>query len=148
MRPRPALIVALTSLAAAALAGSHAAAAPAPAAATDATVVDVDLPAMGANPNKKDLFVEMDYMSGRLASTAALDRIVQVFATAPVSNPDGSTGITIHLDAGGARGAKYDLGGGNEVTYDDDLNPSATQTNAIKAANFATARKAAKFQLS
>src|SRR5882757_9410354 len=56
-------------------------------------VVDVDLPAMGADPNKKDLFVEMDYMSGLLASTAALDRIVQVFAAAPVSNPDGSTGI-------------------------------------------------------
>ncbi|WP_427887450.1 zinc-dependent metalloprotease family protein [Kribbella sp. GL6] len=165
MRPRPALFVALTSLAVTALAGSHAVAAPVPdtavAAATDTDgdslpdawetngydangdgVVDVDLPAMGANPNKKDLFVEMDYMSGRLASTAALDRIVQVFATAPVSNPDGSTGITIHLDAGAARGAKYDLGGGNEVAYDDDLNPSATQTNAIKAANFAAARKA------
>ncbi|TCC54543.1 hypothetical protein E0H73_37900 [Kribbella pittospori] len=105
-------------------------------------VVDVDLPAMGATPNKKDLFVEMDYMDGRLASTAALDRIVQVYATAPVSNPDGSTGIRVHLDAGSARGTKYDLGGGNQVPYDADLNPSATQTNAIKAANFASVRKA------
>ncbi|MFC6158142.1 zinc metalloprotease [Kribbella jiaozuonensis] len=169
MRPRPALLTVLTSLAAAALATSSAVAAPAPSvdnartvvAATDTDgdslpdawetngydangdgVVDVDLPAMGANPNKKDLFVEMDYMSGRLASTAALDRIVQVFASAPVSNPDGTTGVTIHLDAGAARGATYNLGGGNEVTYDDDLNPSATQTNAIKAANFAAVRKA------
>ena len=105
-------------------------------------VIDVDLKAMGASPTKKDLFVEMDYMEGRLASTAALDRIVQVFATAPVSNPDGTTGIKIHLDAGSARGAAYDLGGGNQVTYDADLNPSATETNAIKAANFASARKA------
>jgi hypothetical protein len=169
MRPRPALLTVLTSLAAAALAASSAVAAPAPSvdnartivAATDTDgdslpdawetngydangdgVVDVDLPAMGANPNKKDLFVEMDYMSGRLASTAALDRIVQVFASAPVSNPDGTTGVKIHLDAGAARGTAYNLGGGNEVTYDDDLNPSATQTNAIKAANFAAVRKA------
>jgi hypothetical protein len=169
MRPRPALLAVLTSLAAAALATSSAVAAPAPSAdnartvvtATDTDgdslpdawetngydangdgVVDVDLPAMGANPKKKDLFVEMDYMSGRLASTAALDRIVQVFASAPVSNPDGTTGVKIHLDAGAARGTAYNLGGGNQVTYDADLNPSATQTNAIKAANFAAVRKA------
>src|SRR5690242_8217985 len=167
MRPRPALFAVLTSLTIAALAGSNAVAAPPPTAETkkvvatdtdgdslpdawetngyDANgdgVVDVDLPAMGANPKKKDLFVELDYMSGRLASTAALDRIVQVFASAPVGNPDVSTGITIHLDAGAARGTKYDLGGGNEVPYDADLNPSATQTNAIKAANFASTRKA------
>lgn len=103
--------------------------------------IDVDLPAMGATPNKKDLFVEMDYMSGRLASTAALDRIVQVFATAPVSNPDGTTGIRIHLDAGSARGTAYNLGGGNQVPYDSNLQPALQQTNAIKAGNFATARK-------
>ncbi|MEU8222954.1 hypothetical protein [Kribbella sp. NPDC048915] len=170
MRPRPAVFAVLTSLAAAALAASSAVAAPVPAldsgraavvAATDTDgdalpdawetngydangdgTVDVDLPALGADPQKKDLFVEMDYMDGRLATTAALDRIVQVFASAPVSNPDGSTGVTIHLDAGSARGAAYNLGGGNQVTYDADLNPSATQTNAIKAANFASARKA------
>lgn len=171
MRPRPAFLTLLSSLAVAALAatsavaavpsspdGARAVAAPA---ATDTDgdslpdtwetngydangdgTIDVNLPALGATPNKKDLFVEMDYMSGRLASTAALDRIVQVFATAPVSNPDGSTGVRIHLDAGSARGTTYNLGGGNEVPYDADLNPSATQTNAIKAANFASVRKA------
>jgi len=104
--------------------------------------IDVDLPAMGASPTKKDLFVEMDYMSGRLTSTAALDRIVQVFATAPVSNPNGTTGIKLHLDAGATAGAAYDLGGGNQVAYDDNLQPSGTQTTAIKNATFASARKA------
>ncbi len=98
--------------------------------------VDVDLPAMGASPRRKDLFVEMDYMSGRLASTAALDRIVGVYAAAPVSNPDGSTGITLHLDAGSARGSAYDLGGGNQVTYDSNLSPALRQTTDIKSANF------------
>ncbi|WP_278258787.1 hypothetical protein [Nocardioides convexus] len=99
-------------------------------------VVDVDLPALGASPTRKDLFVEMDYMSGRLASTAALDRIVAVYAGAPVGNPDGSTGITLHLDAGSARGAAYNLGGGNQVTYDSNLSPSLRQTSDIKNANF------------
>jgi hypothetical protein len=105
-------------------------------------VVDVDLPAMGATPNKKDLFVEMDYMEGRLATTAALDRIVQSFASAPISNPDGSTGIRIHLDAGSARGTAYNLGGGNQVPYDNNLQPAEQQTDAIKSTNFASARKA------
>jgi hypothetical protein len=172
MRPRPALLTMLSSLAVAALAATSAVAAVPPSVdespssdakplATDTDgdslpdtwetngydangdgTIDVNLPAMGASPTKKDLFVEMDYMSGRLTSTAALDRIVQVFATAPVSNPDGTTGIKIHLDAGTAAGSAYNLGGGNQVPYDDDLQPSGTQTTAIKNANFASVRKA------
>lgn len=78
--------------------------------------VDLDFPAWGANPNKKDLFVEMDYMPGLLASQSELDTIVRTFANYPVNNPDGSRGINIHLDAGDAY-AKYDLGGGNEIEY-------------------------------
>ncbi|MFC9694316.1 zinc-dependent metalloprotease family protein [Kribbella sp. NPDC056951] len=105
-------------------------------------VVDVDLKAMGADPKKKDLFVELDYMAGRLASVAALDRIVQVFAQAPVMNPNGTAGINIHLDAGPAGGTKYNLGGGNEVPYDADLNPAATETTAIKNTHFKPVRKA------
>lgn len=103
-------------------------------------VVDVDLPALGASPTHKDLFVEMDYMQGRLASATALGRIVQVFAGAPVSNPDGTSGITIHLDAGSARGTAYDLGGGNQVPYDSNLSPAEGQTQDIKSGNFDAAR--------
>ncbi|MFI5779496.1 hypothetical protein [Nocardia sp. NPDC051570] len=98
--------------------------------------IDVDLPAMGANPKHKDLFVEMDYMNGRLPSGTALDRIVNVFATAPIANPDGRQGVTIHLDAGNARGAKYDLGGGNQVPYDSNLSPVDDEVAAIKGNNF------------
>ena len=43
--------------------------------------IDVDYPAMGANPNHKDVFVEMDYMPGELGSDEDLDRIVQSFLT-------------------------------------------------------------------
>lgn len=63
--------------------------------------VFVDLPGLGANPNHKDLFVWMDYMvrasgTSLAPSQAVIDNIKAVFANAPVSNPDGTTGITIH----------------------------------------------------
>ena len=85
-------------------------------------VIDVKLPAMGASVVRKDLFVEMDYMGAetvcpcRLPQAAELNRIVSVFATAPLANnPSGQTGIALHLDAGAARGAAFNLGGGNLV---------------------------------
>ena len=46
--------------------------------------VDVDYPGMGANPLKKDIFVEMDYMPGLLASEEELDRITEIFANMPI----------------------------------------------------------------
>jgi hypothetical protein len=104
-------------------------------------VVDVNLPGMGASVVQKDLFVEMDYMTTHLPQTADLDRIVKVFATAPqAKNPNGKTGIRLHLDAGAARGAKYNLGGGNQVPFDADLNPVVPQFNAIKSGNFNSRR--------
>lgn len=79
-------------------------------------IIDIDFPAMGADPYHKDLFVEMDYMPGELASEAELDVIVQTFADMPVVNPNGKTGINLHLDAGSVY-AKYNLGGGNEIPH-------------------------------
>lgn len=77
--------------------------------------IDLNFPAWGANPQKKDLFVEMDYMPGLMASQSELDTIVRTFASYPVSNPDGSRGINIHLDAGSIY-SKYNLGGGNQIS--------------------------------
>ena len=86
-------------------------------------IIDLDLRAMGASPYHKDVFVEMDYMPGELASDADLDRIVESFNSMPLRNPDGSSGIHIHLDAGSAS-AKYNLGGGNQIEHkalDDNM---------------------------
>ena len=106
-------------------------------------IVDVDLPKFGASVFRKDLFVEMDYMGAEttcpchLPLAADLKRIVNVFATSPfANNPNNATGINLHLDAGPARGTAYNLGGGNLVPHDSDLNPVLTEFNAIKAANF------------
>ncbi|MCI5146374.1 MAG: hypothetical protein D3923_12805, partial [Candidatus Electrothrix sp. AR3] len=70
-------------------------------------IVDLDLPAMGADPQHKDIFIEIDYMvlDGPSSHTHkpkfdALQRIITAFENAPVTNPDGSSGIRIHIDAG------------------------------------------------
>jgi hypothetical protein len=60
----------------------------------------VDLRAMGAKPDHKDLFLEIDQIEGSWLPQTMLDRMAAQFRTAPVSNPDGRAGITLHLDAG------------------------------------------------
>lgn len=100
-------------------------------------IIDIDFPALGANPYRKDLFVEMDYMPGLLASEAELDTIVQTFADMPIWNPDGSTGISLHLDAGSIYPA-YDLGGGNEIPYQGF--ESLNDVRALRGSNSDPAR--------
>jgi hypothetical protein len=59
--------------------------------------IDLDL---SSDPNHKDLFLELDYMSAgghnHAPASGVLGAMVSAFASAPVSNPDGSTGITLH----------------------------------------------------
>jgi len=91
----------------------------------------VNMQAMGADPLHKDLFVEADYMNnaGNLLPPAAyLDDIVAVFDDAPVTNPDGTKGIHIHIDTGGADAtngpdtfARFDLNGGGLIPFQNNL---------------------------
>jgi hypothetical protein len=102
-------------------------------------IIDIDLPAMGANPIRKDIFVEVDWMKkigdhNHKPKAKAIANVINAFANSPVSNPDGSTGITLHVDTG-------NLGGGNELPHDDDLNPVWTEFDVIKASNFAPERQ-------
>ncbi len=63
-------------------------------------VIDLDLPALGANPDKKDVFVEIDAMIDRGPTAAQMAFAVQAFDAAPaeaVNNPDGSAGINLHV---------------------------------------------------
>ena len=70
-------------------------------------IIDLDLPAMGADPNHKDIFIEIDYMvlagvggHSHRPKLEALQTVIDAFANAPLGNPDGTTGIRIHIDAG------------------------------------------------
>jgi len=58
----------------------------------------INLGDLGASPLRKDLFVECDYMPGYKPLTASMNKARDVFASAPISNPDGTTGITLHID--------------------------------------------------
>ena len=58
---------------------------------------DLDLPMLGADWEHKDIFVEIDHMSRPVMDEKSFDAVVNAFDNAPVSNPDGSTGINLHL---------------------------------------------------
>ena len=63
-------------------------------------VVDVPLPDMGSEVERKDIYVEVDNMIGVGLPNAALNIVTQSFMAAPVSNPDGTSGINLHIDNG------------------------------------------------
>lgn len=64
----------------------------------------IDLPAMGANVNKPDIFLQIDWMAdathSHQPSAAAIKAVVDAFANCPYVSPTGSVGITLHVDAG------------------------------------------------
>ncbi|WP_244981853.1 hypothetical protein [Corallococcus exercitus] len=91
----------------------------------------LDLTALGANARKKDIFIEADYYPGLQPTQATLNRVISAFAKAPVSNPDGSTGITLHVVVDQQIAA---------ADADPDLNPVWTDFDVIKGKYFAAIR--------
>ena len=88
--------------------------------------VDVPIHKRGADPNRKDIFIAYAWMVASESeavshqpSKAALKAVIKAFKQAPVSNPDGSTGITLHF---------RNLG---SVPHDADLNPVWDEFDAI-----------------
>jgi hypothetical protein len=96
--------------------------------------LDVDLPQLGANALRKDLFVELDSLVAtthtHVLLASSLNAAVMAFASAPVANPDGTSGVQLHIDIGATRGAGVrtpipgpagvvgtwgDLGGGGQI---------------------------------
>jgi hypothetical protein len=81
------------------------------------TLDGLDLPAMGANPLRRDLLIQYNWFDDSLdcgahshrPSDAVLARVAAAFAAAPLVNPDGSTGINVIQDVG--QGGVFDGGG-------------------------------------
>ncbi len=108
----------------------------------------LDLPALGASPRHKDLFLECDYMSKpgkNLQPTEdALDRVAAAFATAPLDNPDGRNGVLLHVDAGSVSANMPTGRQGNAIPYVEDWggNPFTNGVfDTIKSANFKPVRR-------
>ena len=118
---------------------------------------EVNLPAMGADPLHADIFMEIDWMvqpqncflficwGGRsfAPSADALRDVTQAFANAPYENPDGSSGINLHIDAGGLSPAPLgDTATGGQVPWQRDLGSidgsgyDWSEFEAIKVGNF------------
>lgn len=57
----------------------------------------IDFFPLGANPLRKDVFLEIDYMDGHFPGLDVINSVRAAFENAPVSNPDGSQGITLHI---------------------------------------------------
>lgn len=63
----------------------------------DGIEANPDGPLADANPLRMDVFVEVDYVAGEKPSPAELDLVRDAYADAPIDNPDGTTGITLHI---------------------------------------------------
>ena len=62
----------------------------------------LDLPGLGADPGHRDFFVHYDYQEGSQPSQGMFDEMKKAYATSPLSNPDGTTGVTLHVVLGGS----------------------------------------------
>jgi hypothetical protein len=108
-------------------------------------VIDIDLPGLGANPYHKDLFVEVDWMSGLQPDNSIWASIENTFATAPVLNSDGTSGVVAHIDHGqaGAGGGGGTVISFSDATRYDNLSPfptgstkTCTNFHTLKSSNF------------
>ena len=64
---------------------------------SDSLEVAAPPPIAEADPLEKDIFVEIDYMAGQTPSIGSLERVAEQFEKSPVKNPNGTTGINLHL---------------------------------------------------
>jgi len=58
----------------------------------------IDLTLAGANWERKDIYVEVDFMEGHMPDAGALNDVENAFYSSPVENPDNSLGIELHVE--------------------------------------------------
>lgn len=107
----------------------------------------LDLPALGVSPLRKNVLLEYDWFDDSIEcgrhshrpTRALLDRVTEMFARAPVANPDGTSGITLIHDFG--QGEAFD--GGNLIPDADGVLPGAFDDEylAYREAHFARNRR-------
>jgi YVTN family beta-propeller protein len=122
----------------------------------------LDLPTMGAKPNHKDIFVEIDFMvdpgtcvlgvctgHSHKPKLEAIEMVIEAFKNAPVSNPDNTHGINLHVDVGSESTMKFvqgspvkwgNLSRSNPLPHDDDLSWPEFYTRKNNQQNFDPAR--------
>jgi len=89
-------------------------------------VIDLNLADRRANPLQKNIFIEYDYMELHVPSFTARANLNLLFFKAPVTNPDGSTGIFIRGEVD------------EELVHEDDWNDDWDTFEANKLIHFGT----------
>ncbi len=112
------------------------------------TTGGLDLPGLGTNPLRKNLLLEYDWFNDSLGcgshshrpTAAALALVTTMFGNAPVTNPDGSTGIQFIHDYG--QGPAPFTGGNFVADADGVLTGGVNDSEFVtkKNANFASNR--------
>jgi peptidoglycan hydrolase-like protein with peptidoglycan-binding domain len=92
-------------------------------------VVELDLKKLGADPNHKDLFVEVDFMQLHKPFNQSITHVINNFSNAPVTNPDGSRGIKLHVEVD------------EEIPHQNDTDSKSLVL--FKATNFGTSAQRA-----
>lgn len=108
------------------------------------TVDGLALRFLGANPLRKDIFLEIDWLNATTNGEAParhkpdrdqIKRVEDAFAAAPIINLDGSVGIELHVDTGQPPYGRGNYAGANDVV--DITSPGINaEFLVIKDANF------------
>lgn len=100
----------------------------------------IDLPAMGANVDRPDIFLHIDWMADNNHSHRLEDEairwIVEAFDSSPYTSPTGSIGINLHVDQGSNSILNFDTGDtwgdlsrAHEITHQDQLGTSSSRND-------------------
>lgn len=111
------------------------------------TTDGLNLPALGASPLRKNVLLEYDWFADSLEcgahdhrpTPAAIAMVAAAFGSAPVTNPDGTSGITLIQDYG--QGGAFT--GGNLIADTDGVlvgNVFDSEYQNYKSAHFASSR--------
>jgi hypothetical protein len=105
----------------------------------------VDLVLPDADPSRKNLYLEIDYMAEHVPTAEAVRRVVDAFANAPVSNPVGPTGITLTVDVSDDLGPETTIiafpsspGQSPLLGCSDPAEPGDADFDTLKSQNFGT----------
>jgi hypothetical protein len=98
-------------------------------------------PSEQADPNHKDLYVEVDFMELHQPNATSLTDVVAAFANSPVGNPDGTTGVRLHILVD-----EQAVAHNTNLAFEPCTGPAGVGTpdfDAVKAASFGTAAERA-----
>ena len=72
----------------------------------------VDYPGLGADPLHMDVFVELDAQPSAVPPQVVFDKLVELYATLDILNPDGTTGVVPHFSIEASLPTNYDCDAG------------------------------------